>query len=160
MPRESPRARIIIIEVNESDSIADVVRELGFFETAKNVFYGGVNSVGDHYEVSGQAGAVGPNAHGENNTFTQMWASQANSIDLRTLATELETLRAAMRRDAVTPEQDLSVSHVAQAQVAAESGDGPGALQHLKKSGQWALGLAKQIGVHVAALAISHAIAA
>ncbi|MFI1782096.1 hypothetical protein [Streptomyces rubiginosohelvolus] len=159
MPRESPKARIIIIEVNESDSLADVVRELGFFETAKNVFHGGAHSVGDRYEVSGQAGAVGPNAHAQDNGFAQLRNEQGAKIDLGQLAAELQTLRTAMRGAAVTPEHDLSVGYVAQAQVAAEGGNESGALEHLKKSGQWTLGLAKQIGVHVAALAISHSIA-
>ncbi|MER6471076.1 hypothetical protein [Streptomyces collinus] len=159
MPREAPRARIIIIEVNEADSVADVVRELGFSEVPRNYFYGGVNNMGDQYNANGQVGAMGPNAQAHNATFAQVWASQSGSIDLPALASELELLRAAMRREAITPDHDLAVGYVAQAQVEAEGGNGPGALEFLKKAGQWALGLAKQIGVHVAALAISHAIA-
>ena len=43
---------------------------------------------------------------------------------------------------------------VADAEEAAAKGDGPGALQHLKGAGKWALGVAEKIGVSVAAKAI------
>ena len=47
---------------------------------------------------------------------------------------------------------------VAQAQKAAEIGDGGGALKHLKSAGQWALDVATKVGVSVAAAALKESL--
>ena len=110
--------------------------------------------MGDKYEVSGQAGAVGKEAHAHDMSFQQIWASRASEIDLPQLAVELDTLRQELRRQATTREHDAAVAEVGAAAEEAEQGDGPGALRRLKAAGQWALNAATSIGTTVAAAAI------
>src|SRR5947199_8761495 len=103
----------------------------------------------DTYNVSGQAGAVGPNAHAHDNTFQQV---QADALDLPRLAEELRRLHSALKGETTgTREQDKAVVAVADAEEAAAKGDGPGALQHLTSAGRWAFGVAEKSGVTVAA---------
>lgn len=113
--------------------------------------------VGDRYDVHGQTAAVGPNAHVHDATFNQLWQQSAEQIDLPALAEELGRLRAALRAEAKTPEDDQIVADVGQAELAAKNGDGAGALRHLRNAGKWALGIATSIGVAVAAAAIKSA---
>ena len=49
--------------------------------------------MGDQYNVSGQAGAVGPNAHAHDMSFQQLWNKASSEIDLSKLASELRELR-------------------------------------------------------------------
>ncbi len=113
-------------------------------------------TMGDKY-TTGQAGAVGPGAFSTGNTFNQIWQQHSESIDLPTLVAELGQLREAMRAEAQSPEHDVALGAVASAQSAAENGDGPGALSHLKSAGKWALDVATKIGVNVATAAIKSA---
>ncbi len=114
--------------------------------------------MGDKYEVSGQAGAVGREAHAHDMSFQQIWTSRASEIDLPQLAAELETLRQTLRKQATTREHDAAVAEIGAAAEEAERGDGPGALRRLKAAGQWALNAATSIGTTVAAAAIRAAI--
>jgi uncharacterized protein YjbI with pentapeptide repeats len=110
----------------------------------------------DTYNIHGQAGAVGKNAHAHDMTFQQAW-NQSN-IDLTRLAEELTRLRAAMKHETQgTREQDKAIVAVADAEEAAIKGDGPTTLQHLKTASKWALGVAEKIGVTVATEAIKRA---
>ena len=96
--------------------------------------------MGDQYRIEGQAGAVGPGAVAVGNEFVQLWNNKAaQDIDLGALAQELARLRAALKEPAVEPEQDVALSEVAKAEMAAKANDGPRALQHLKAAGRWAL---------------------
>lgn len=114
--------------------------------------------MGDKYEVSGQAGAVGREAHAHDMSFQQIWANRASEIDLPRLAIELETLRQQLRQQATTREHDAVVAEIGAAAEEAERGDGPGALRRLKAAGKWALDTATSIGATVAAAAIRAAI--
>ena len=114
--------------------------------------------MGDKYEVSGQAGAVGRNAQASNFTLQQAWREQAHQLDLPQLARELETLRQELKRQATTREQDSAVAAVGAAAEAAEQGDGPEALGRLQRAGKWALDAATAIGTAVAAAAIKVAV--
>jgi hypothetical protein len=114
-------------------------------------------SMGDQYTV-GQAGAVGPSSHAEHMTFNQIWSQLSSDVDLAALATELVTLRTAMREQATKPEDDLALAEVGQAQLAADRGDGPTTMSHLCKAGKWALDTATTIGTQVAAAAIKSTI--
>ena len=93
----------------------------------------------DNY-TTGQAGAVGPISSSANNTFNQVWSQNAASVDLDALAAELATVRAEMRKRAGTPQDDLALAEIGEAQVAASEKDGPRAIEHLAKAGKWALG--------------------
>jgi uncharacterized protein YjbI with pentapeptide repeats len=109
---------------------------------------------GDTYNISGQAGAVGPGAHAQDNTFQQI----QSGIDLPKLAVELGRLRDAMKGEATgTREQDEAIGAVADAEEAAVKGDGPAALRYLKSAGEWARGIAEKIGVAVVTEALKKA---
>jgi hypothetical protein len=114
--------------------------------------------MGDRYEVHGQVGAVGPNSHVHDVTLQQTWIELSDQIDLPTLASELSRLRIALRERATTIDDDKAVAEIAQAEIAAQHGDGPGALRNLKKAGRWALDIALSIGVDVATGAIKVAL--
>lgn len=74
--------------------------------------------------------------------FTQVWQKSSSEIDLERLAAELQEVRQSARSLGTgTPEEDLAVAEVANAQLAAKEGDGPRTLGHLAKAGQWILQL-------------------
>ena len=113
----------------------------------------------DQYNVSGQAGAVGPGAHADNMSFVQ--ASFVNGLpDPAALASDLALLRSHLRANASEREHDLALAILADAERAAEDGDVEGAVQRLsalrrlRAAGPWALGAATSIGAGVAAAAI------
>jgi len=106
--------------------------------------------MGDQYNISGQTGAVGPNAHAHDMAFTQTWSQLENKTDLGKLAEELVRLREAMERDAVAPEEKLAVGAVAAAEQSARQKDGPKVVEYLKTAGKWALSVAEKIGVDLA----------
>jgi hypothetical protein len=112
----------------------------------------------DQYHVSGQVGAVGPNANAEGNTFIQQWAQSTSSLDFQNLAAELALLRAELRTEAQEIEHDQALASVASAELAAKQNDGPTTLKHLKSAGKWALDTATKIGTTVAAKAIQNAL--
>jgi hypothetical protein len=112
----------------------------------------------DYYQV-GQAGAVGRNSMAVGQRFTQAWSNRESEINLGTLAQELRKVRDSGRASASgAPEDDIALAEVANAEMAAQEGDGPRALSHLKRAGQRALRIAAAIGVPVAVKAIETAI--
>lgn len=115
-------------------------------------------SMGDQYNVTGQVGAIGPNAKAENNTFNQIMQQAASNLDLPALAAELATLRNSMRNQATEIEHDHAVASIGAAENSAKKQDGAGALEHLKSAGKWAFDVATKIGTSVAAKAIQTAI--
>jgi hypothetical protein len=114
--------------------------------------------MGDQYNVSGQAGAVGPNAHAHDMTFNQVWNKLQGNVDLAQLAGELGQLRKEMERRATEPAQKLAAGAIAAAEQSAQQKDGPKVVEYLKMAGNWALDVAKQIGVEVAKVAITGAL--
>jgi hypothetical protein len=110
----------------------------------------------DSYSA-GQAGAQGPNAHAHDMTFQQIWANEGGSIQLPSVAEDLARLRTELKSRAKSPEEDMAIAPVAAAELAARRGDGPGMLKHLGECTRWALGVAKEIGVDIAASAICKA---
>ncbi len=112
----------------------------------------------DKYETNGQAGAVGPKAHAHDMDFNQLWNQSSSEIDLPGLAEELLQLRQALKEEAKTLEHDTAVGEIAAAATAAEAGDGPKALEHLKNAGRWTLGVAEKIGTALATAALKTAL--
>jgi len=112
----------------------------------------------DKYEIHGQAGAVGPDAHVHDVDFVQVWNQISPSIEIRKLAQELTRLREAMRARATAPADDVAIGAVASAEIEAQEGNGKGVLEHLSRAGKWALDLAREIGVQVAADALKQAL--
>lgn len=103
---------------------------------------------GDTYNV-GQGVGVGRNVRMKNTTVNQFQA-QAQTIDLPALASELDTLRAELKKQATEPEHDMAIGAVAAAQAEAKKGDGSKAMEYLSKAGSWALDVAVKVGVPVA----------
>jgi hypothetical protein len=77
---------------------------------------------------------------------------------LNVLGEEFARLRDALLPQAHSPEHYASIGAVASAEVSAKEGDSfkvTSALSRLGSAGKWALGIAKDIGVKVAAEAIT-----
>jgi hypothetical protein len=110
--------------------------------------------MGDNYEVSGQAGAVGPNAHAHNMTVNQIVGQIEESMDLSQLAEELSRLRQAMSQEAKEPEQYISLGDVAKAEQAAKGKDASKVVESLKSAGKWAFDVSTKIGVSLASEAL------
>lgn len=114
--------------------------------------------MGDQYNVSGQAGAVGPQAHAHEMTFSQTWQQLQGTVDLGTLAAQLRTLQEAMQREGIEPGHRLAAGAVGAAEQSAREGDGPKVVEYLKAGGQWALSIAEKIGVGLATSVIKSAL--
>jgi dihydroxyacetone kinase-like predicted kinase len=115
--------------------------------------------LGDTYNIPGQAGAVGPNAHAHDNTFNrfqQIGRQIEQSMDLAVLAIELGTLRQALKKEATTEEHDVAVVDIGAAKRAAEAKDSGKLAESLKSADKWALDVATKIGVSLATEAIKH----
>ena len=114
--------------------------------------------MGDQYNVHGQAGAVGPNAHAHDMTFNQVWNQLESRMDLGKLADDLGRLREAMDREAVEPGHRLAAGAVAAAEQSAREKDGPKVMEYLKTAGKWAWSMAEKIGANLAQEALKGAL--
>jgi hypothetical protein len=127
------------------------MRDLNLF------FTGDISMNGDSYEI-GQAGAVGRHAEAHDMTFNQIWTKSASNIDLHQLGSELTELRSALIKQASEPDQFVALGEVAAAEKAAKGGDGPAALEHLKRAGTWVWDVATKVGIGVATAAAKNAL--
>ncbi len=123
--------------------------------------YGGKVHLGDDRSKTykfkgGQIGAVGDGAKAEGNTFNQLWDQSQSSIDLPVLAKELHKLQEQMKSEASDPEHWIALGNVGKAEQAANEGNGPKALEHLKSAGKWGLDVATKIGAEVAVAAAKY----
>ena len=110
------------------------------------------------YEV-GQAGSVGPNSVSIGHVFNQVWDKHKSELDLATLSAEIAELRIEVRRRATgAADEDVALGALANAEIAAKDGDGPGTLEHLRRAGKWIIDVARDIGVSVAVKALESAI--
>jgi hypothetical protein len=101
---ESPRIRIIIIEAQSETVIGEVLRELGTAEKMRGIYVEKVENMGDIYNVSGQAGAVGSNAKSEKDTFIQAAQPVILKDQITQLAMQLNAVRLSMKeRATATP---------------------------------------------------------
>jgi small GTP-binding protein len=110
------------------------------------------------YNIKGQTGAVGPGAHAEHMIFNQLWNENKDTIDLSALSKELAELLSTLKKEATEPEYDMSIGAIASAERSAKEGNGPKALEDLKKAGTWALDKATKISVPVATAALKAAL--
>jgi hypothetical protein len=115
--------------------------------------------LGDVYEVTGQAGAVGANAQVRRLTIAQTWDELSARVDLDNLGAELERLHAELGGWQLTTQEQNAMLDVAHAAHAARRGDGPGVLEHLAHGGRWALQLARDVGVDLVAAVIKELVA-
>jgi uncharacterized protein YjbI with pentapeptide repeats len=110
---------------------------------------------GDIIHISGQAGAVGKNAHAHDNTFNQLVNQFNQSIDLSALAKELSELRQAIKdKQDSSPQADIALVKVAEAEIAATEKDTAKVVEHLKSAGKWMMDFASEIGKDVVVVAI------
>ena len=107
--------------------------------------------MGDEYNISGQAGAVGPDAQAHNPIFNQLVNHIDKSVDFAQLADELRMLREAMTNEAKETSHYIAVGEVAKAEEAAKSKDSSKVIQSLKSAGKWTGDVATKIGVSLAA---------
>jgi hypothetical protein len=158
---EAPRIRIVIIEAQSESVIGEVLRELGSVERTRGIFIERVENMGDTYNVSGQAGAVGHDAKSESSTFIKSSGSLVSDEELVALAAQLEVVRLAMKEritGSPSAEQDEQIGQIAKAQIAAEQGNQSGAISHLKNVGKWAMSVAKDTGAEIVARILSNLI--
>lgn len=111
---------------------------------------------GDTYNI-GQGVGVGRNVKMTHVTVNQ-GQGQSKSFDMPTLASELERLRAELKKLATEPEHDMAIGAIAAAEAEAKNGDESTTLDYLAKAGQWALDVAIKIGVPVAIEAIKKSV--
>ena len=105
-----------------------------------------------------QIGAVGPNAHAHDNTFNQLVNQINQSIDLSALAKELSELRQAIKdKQDSSPQADIALVKVAEAEIAAIEKDTTKVIEHLKSAGKWTMEFAKELGKDVVVAAIKQA---
>jgi hypothetical protein len=108
--------------------------------------------------VGKNVGAMGPGATATDVRFYEIWGGAKADLDLDELQRELAELRAAMKEQALSADQDVAVAEVAQAERAAGEGDGPTVLARLAAAGKWALDVATKIGTSIAAKAIQQSL--
>lgn len=141
-------------------NLTPISENIGAYESSspqpKQVVFQFVSN--DQYNVTGQVGAIGPNAQAVNNKYAQVLQQAACGLDLAALAAELAILRNSMRNQATEIEHDQAVASIGAAESSAKKQDGAGALEHLKSAGKWAFDVATNIGTNVAAKAIQTAI--
>jgi hypothetical protein len=126
-------------------------------DPGSQMLYIGSLHMGDSYKA-GQAGAMGPGATASQINFQQIWLQHSGKIDIESLAEELATLRAVMKKESNDAAKDVAVGEVAAAEQAAKENDGPRTLEHLKKAGTWAFDVSTKIGVGVATAALKTAL--
>jgi hypothetical protein len=104
---------------------------------------GDYKNMGDEYNISGQAGAVGPNAHAHDMTFNHIVNQFEKSVDLPALAKQLGELREEMatRQDS-SPQAVIAQGEAAKAEMAAQAGDTSKVVEYLKAGGQVLLEIA------------------
>jgi len=97
------------------------------------------------YQNQGNVGAMGDNARSDSNVFVQ--SNPAVEVDLAELTKQLAAVRAEMRKiaDPDDAQHDAEIGAIAQAQIAAQSGDKSKALEFLKGAGKWTLDVAKSV---------------
>ncbi|KAF5428813.1 Leucine-rich repeat (LRR) protein [Candidatus Methanophagaceae archaeon] len=108
--------------------------------------------------IIGQGGAIGPGAHAHDMAFNQIWNENKDKIDLSELSKELTELRSTLKEEATEPGHDMSIGAIASAESSAKEGNGPKALEYLKKAGTWAFDKATKISVPVATAALKAAL--
>jgi hypothetical protein len=107
--------------------------------------------MGDTYNVSGQAGAVGQNAHARDMNFNQV----VNHFDLPALAKQLGELREEMaKKQDSSPQAAITQGEAAKAEIAAKEGNTSKVFEYLKSGGQGLLDIAKETGKELLTAAI------
>jgi len=137
-----------------SNLLLQVSSTEGRYKSDTNYIFAKEVNMRDKYDVRGQVGAIGPGAIAHDINFNQIWNEAKDGINLPELANELSELRLKLKEKATEPEHEVSIGQIAAAESSARKGDGPKALEYLKQAGNWALNVAKTIGVPIATKAL------
>ncbi len=86
--------------------------------------------------------------------YVSLWNDLNNEIDLSKLEQELSAFRIALKKVADSPEHDVAVSFIANAEIAARNADGPSVLLHLSNIGQSEIAVAYNINATLITKAI------
>lgn len=105
-----------------------------------------------------QIGVQGSRSVAHDNQFFQDFRTWGESVDFAELASQLNELRQALKKEAQDDEHDIAIGKVAEAEQAAKAGDDSKVAEYLKAAGQWALEVALKIGVPVAVDALKKAL--
>jgi len=141
----------IVSKSRLSDWAAEPSRSLHFHQHYAEKHY-----VDNKFINKGQAGAIGPDAKAEGNTFQQITLNSDN-LDFPKLATELRVLLEAMKKQEGAVEHFQALNAVEQAEEAAKQQDAPKLLEHLKTAGDWTFKVATGIGTGLAVAALRQA---
>ncbi|MGY0536546.1 ATP-binding protein [Nocardioides sp. YJ-D4] len=163
LPEQGPNRNSVSLReiqlptLNAGSEVVDELTEVFQSRTLLLNIEGNLIMSNDSYNVSGQAGAVGPGAVASGNTFNQ-YVAGLNPEQMANLAAELGTLRQAMRARAVAPEEDMAIAEIARAEMAAGANDQSVLQNALMKAGRWAWDTANAIGTPIASAALKAAI--
>jgi hypothetical protein len=152
-PSISEGQSITVVYAGDGNIINTQKGQIAMGENPQNIL-----NTGNAGIISGRD-TVASNAVGKGDqTVTQTWTQFAETVDIKQLSAELESLRAELRSQAGSdPDHDIAIAEIAQAEKAAAEGDKSSLRDHLARAGKWCLGVAKQIGMLVAAAAIAAA---
>lgn len=105
------------------------------------------------YKAEGNVGAMGDNASATNFTQNSLKYDLPDNFDYSKLRTELQSLKLHLQenKDENNSEHLDAISSVIKAEKSASEKDKKGVLDYLKKTGNWALNAATQIGATLAA---------
>jgi hypothetical protein len=128
--------------------LARLEKKLGYklhdiLRTQEQIIY-----MGKYIITGGQQGNVGD--HGQIQNLTQIQNSLTDE-DVVALVSELQKLRAEVKKLPDSTERDVAVGALASAEEAAKHGDKSKLLEHLKTAGKWTFDVAVKIGTTLAA---------
>jgi len=112
---------------------------------------------GKYIITNGQVGVMGNNAKVDGGIHFN--TDMENTVNLESLAVELNKLRELMKVESKDAEQDAIIGVVAKAEMSAMKGNQKETISVLKEAGKWSFALAQRLGLNVAMKAIKLAIA-
>jgi len=108
-------------------------------------------SIGIQNNNTGAGNQFNNNSSGsQNNTINEIASDIEKSYDLVELASQLSTLREAMRTRSTEEDHDIAVGNVASAVKAAKEKNIPDVIKYLKAAGSWAYNIAEKLSIPIA----------
>lgn len=86
--------------------------------------------------------------------YETLWNILSDEIELPEFAKELSAFRIALKEEANSPEHDITVSYIANAEIDARNANGPGALKYLSNIGKNEITIANNINATLVTRAI------
>lgn len=169
LPVNSTQAAEMLFRAASRSHVSIKVIQRNTYHIAPGVNFSTGNSMVDHnvqhnqrdgYQASKSQGFTqGPGAVVTGNKFQQLWQT-APTNDLSALMSQLFRLQDHLKSRATDSAEYHAIAEISSARAAAAAQDGPKTMEHLSQAathaGKWLLDQAREIGVDVAAAAISH----